>query len=109
MLADSSASMILRVRMSRMPFISEDLKKQTQAVLKRTGLDNIRVHYINGCSSSRIFTPPKEKQSCPGPCDTCGSSTRTNLCLTKTVYTKSNAHTATRFISVKQVELSDPE
>ena len=41
----------------KMPFINEDLKRQTQAVLKRTGLDNIRVHYINGSSSSRIFTP----------------------------------------------------
>ena len=29
-----------------MPFINEDLKKQTQAVLKRTRLDNIRVHYM---------------------------------------------------------------
>ena len=64
------------------PFINEDPKKQTQAVLKSTGLDNIRVHYINGCSSSRILTPPKEKQSFPDPCDTCGSSTRTNQCLT---------------------------
>ena len=69
-----------------MPFINEDLKKQTQAVLKRTRLGNIRVHYINGSSSSRIFTPPKEKQCCPDPCDTCYSSTRTNQCLKKTVY-----------------------
>ena len=46
----------------KMPFINEDLKRQTQAVLKGTGLDNIRVYYINGSSSSRIFTPPKEKQ-----------------------------------------------
>lgn len=66
-----------------MPYINEDLKRQTQAVLKQTGLDNIRVHYINGCSSSRIFTPPKEKQCCPDPCDTCGSSITTNQCLTK--------------------------
>ena len=56
---------------------------QTHAVLKRTGLDNIRVHYINGCSSSKIFTPPKEKQCCPDPWDSCGSSTRTNQCHTK--------------------------
>ena len=67
----------------KMPFINEDLKKQTQAVLKRTGLDNIRVYYMNGSSSSRIFTPPKEKQCCPDPCGTCGSSPRTDQCLTK--------------------------
>ena len=66
-----------------MPYINEDLKRQTQAVLKRTGLDNMRVHYINCCSSSRIFTPPKEKQCCPNPCDTCGSSIRTNQSLKK--------------------------
>ena len=29
--------------------------------------------------------------------------------LQKTVYTKSNAHTATQFISMRQVELLDPE
>ena len=67
----------------KMPFINEDLKRQTQAVLKRTGLDDIKVHYMNGSSSSRIFTPPKEKQCCPDPCGTCGSSPRTDQCLTK--------------------------
>ena len=83
----------------KMPFINEDLKRQTQAVLKRTGLDNIRVHYINGSSSSRIFTPPKEKQCCPDPCDTCGSSTRTNQCLTKNcVYKIKCSHCDTVYI-----------
>ncbi|XP_068736550.1 uncharacterized protein [Montipora capricornis] len=83
----------------KMPFINEDLKRQTQAVLKRTGLDNIRVHYINGSSSSKIFTPPKEKQCCPDPCDTCGSSTRTNQCLTKNcVYKIKCSHCDTVYI-----------
>ena len=83
----------------KMPFINEDLKRQTQAVLKRTGLDNIRVHYINGSSSSRIFTSPKEKQCCPDPCDTCGSSKRCNQCLTKNcVYKIKCSHCDTVYI-----------
>ena len=40
-------------------------------------------NYINGCLSSRIFAPPKEKQCCPDSCDTFSSSSRTNQCLTK--------------------------
>ena len=82
-----------------MLFINEDLKKQTLAVLKRTGLDNIRVHYMNGSSSSRIFTPPKEKQYCPDLCDTCGSSRRTNPCLTKNcVYKIKCSHCDTVYV-----------
>ena len=34
-------------------------------------LRNIRVHYMNGRSSSVLFTPPKEKQSCTSNCETC--------------------------------------
>ena len=80
-----------------MPFFNEDLKKQT--VLKRTGLDNIRVHYINGSSTSGKFTSPKERQCCTDPCNTCGSSTRTNRCLTKNcVYKIKCSHCDTVYI-----------
>lgn len=67
----------------KVPFINEDLKQQTQSIIKRTGLNNIRIHYINGSSSARIFTPPKEKQCCPNDCDTCTSTRTTNRCLAK--------------------------
>ena len=46
----------------QLAFINEDFKNQTQAVLKRTGLDKIIVHYIDGCSSLRILTPPPPKK-----------------------------------------------
>ncbi|XP_068691180.1 uncharacterized protein [Montipora foliosa] len=83
----------------KMPFINDDIKRQTQAVSRWTGQDNIRVHYINGSSSSRIFTPSKEKQCCPDPCATCGSSTRSNQCLTKNcVYKIKCSHCDTVYI-----------
>jgi len=67
----------------KVPFINEDLKQQTQSIIKRTGLNYIRIHYIGGSSSARIFTPSKEKQCCPDNCDTCSFSRTTNRCLTK--------------------------
>ena len=67
----------------KVPYINEDLKRQTQDVIKRTGLNNIRVIYMNGRSSASIFTPPKEKQQCPDNCDTCSTALVNNRCLTK--------------------------
>lgn len=66
----------------KVPFVNKDLKHQVQAVIKRTGLRNISVYYMNGQSSSAIFTPPKEKQSCPPNCETCTCSVKRNKCLT---------------------------
>ena len=35
------------------------------------GLENIRLHFDNGPSISKIFAPRKEKLSFPDNCDTC--------------------------------------
>ena len=45
----------------KMPFINEDLKRQTQAVIQRTGISNIRVYYVNGRTSASVFKAPKDK------------------------------------------------
>ena len=37
----------------KVPFINEDLKQQTKAVIKRSGIQNIKVHYITGRPLSR--------------------------------------------------------
>ena len=67
---------------------AKDLKYQVQAVIKRTGLRNISVYYMNGRSSSAIFTPPKEKQSCPTNCETSTCLVKPNKCLTKHAVSK---------------------
>ena len=67
----------------KMPFINEDLKRQTQAVIKRTGISNIRVYYVNGRTSASVFKAPKDKQLCPDNCDTCSAAKVAKRCLVK--------------------------
>ena len=67
----------------KMPFINEDLKRQTQAVIKRTGISNIRVYYVNGRTSAIVFKAPKDKQRCPDNCDTCSAAKVAKRCLVK--------------------------
>ena len=51
-------------------FINEELKRRALSIVRRTGLENIRLHFDNGPSLSKIFAPRKEKLSCPDNCDT---------------------------------------
>ena len=67
----------------KMPFINEDLKRQTQAVIKRTGISDTRVYCVNGRSSASVFQAPKDKQRCPDNCDTCSAAKVANRCLAK--------------------------
>ena len=67
----------------KVPFINEVLKQQTQAVIKRSGIQNIKVHYMTGRPLSSIFRPPKEQQKCPEACETCTSAKKVNKCLSK--------------------------
>ena len=67
----------------KVPFINEEYKRRTQAVIHRTGIDNIKIHYINGRRSARIFAPPKERQECSPNCITCSNAEKENCCLLK--------------------------
>ena len=67
----------------KVPFINEVLKQRTQAVIKRSGIQNIKVHYMTGRPLSSIFRPPKEQQKCPEACETCTSAKKVNKCLSK--------------------------
>ena len=67
----------------KVSFINEDLKQQTQAVIKRSGIQNIKVHYMTGRPLSSIIRPPKEQQKCPETCETCISAMKVNKCLSK--------------------------
>ena len=61
-------------------FINEDLKQQTQAVIKRSGIQNIKAHYMTGRPLLSIFRPPKEQQKCPESRETCISAKKVNKC-----------------------------
>ena len=67
----------------KVPFINDVLKQQTQAVIKRSGIQNIKVHYMTGRPLSSIFRPSKEQQKCPEACETCTSAKKVNKCLSK--------------------------
>ena len=75
---------------NKMPFINEDLIRQTQAVIKRTGIRNIRVYYVNGRSSASVFKAPRDRQLCSDNCNTCSGAKVTNRCLAKNCVYKIN-------------------
>ena len=69
----------------KLPFISEEFKRRALSVVRRSGIDNVRIHFMNGKPSSRVFAPPKEKANCPPQCELCTLATRPNLCRKKNV------------------------
>ena len=67
--------------------INEELKRRALSIVRRTGLENIRLHFDKGPSLSKIFAPRKEKLSCSDNCDTCKLAIKANLCKIKnTIY-----------------------
>lgn len=71
----------------KLPFINEDFRRRALAVVRRSGIKNVRIHFMNGQPLSRTFVPSKEKQNCPKDCCTCKLSLKLNRCLVKhTVY-----------------------
>lgn len=69
----------------KLPFINEELKRRALDVIRRSGLSNIKVHFMNGKPSSIVFAPPREKLNCSDKCETCKSAIKPNRCLTKNV------------------------
>ena len=83
----------------KLPFINEELKRRALAVIRRSGINGIRVHFMNGQPSSRVFAPPKEKQNCPVNCETCTLALKENRCSTKhSVYRIACSHCQTVYI-----------
>lgn len=69
----------------KLPFISEEIKRRALQVVRRSGIDNVRVHFINGRPSSRVFGPPRERIQCSETCVTCKSALQPNRCQQKNV------------------------
>jgi hypothetical protein len=69
----------------KLPYINEEFKRRSLAVVRRSGLNNIKIHFLNGKSSSQRFAQRKETMSCPNNCETCKSGKNPNRCHNKNV------------------------
>jgi hypothetical protein len=69
----------------KLPYINEEFKRRSLAVVRRSGLNNIKIHFLNGKSSSQRFVPRKETMNCSNNCETCKSGKKTNRCHNKNV------------------------
>ena len=69
----------------KLPFINEDFKRRACSVIRRSGIDQIKVHFMTGRPSSQVFAPTRERLNCPDNCETCKSATRPNQCFLKNV------------------------
>ena len=67
-----------KVLYSKISFVNEDLKRRALTVIRRSGIDNVRITFMNGKPSSRVFAPRKERLECPQSCQTCKSAKRSN-------------------------------
>ena len=52
----------------KIPFVNEDLKRRALAIIRRSGIDNVRLTFVNGKPSWRVFAPSKERLECPQSC-----------------------------------------
>lgn len=69
----------------KLPYINEDSKRRALAVIRRSGLNNIKIHFLNGKSSSQRFAPRKETMNCSEKCETCKLGKKPNRCHNKNV------------------------
>ena len=69
----------------KIPYVNEQLKRRALSVIRRSGISNIKTHFMNGRPSSKVFAPSREKLNCPDHCETCNLVLKTNCCLTKYV------------------------
>ena len=72
----------------KLPFINEEFKRRALAVVKRSGIDNVRIQFMNGKSSRRAFAPPRDRTHCPKACETCKCTNKVDRCLNKNVVYK---------------------
>ena len=69
----------------KLPNINEEFKRRSLSVIRRSGIDSVRIHFLNGRSSSQRFAPRKETMSCSEKCETCKLGTKPNRCNNKNV------------------------
>ena len=66
-------------------FVKAVIRRTLSSVTHRSGIDNIKIHFMNGRPSSRVFAPLREKPNCSDDCETCKLAIKPNHCLTKKI------------------------
>ena len=69
----------------KLPYINEDYKRRATSVIRHSGIDNVKVSFVNGKPLSQVFSAPKGQMNCPNKCETCKSAKKSNQCLKKNV------------------------
>jgi hypothetical protein len=80
----------------KLPFINEEFKRRALSAVKRSGIDNVRIQFMNGKSSRRVFAPPRERTHCPKACETCKCTIKAIDVSTRII--KLSAHSARHYI-----------
>ena len=68
----------------KLSLINEEFKRRACSVMRRQGIDNIKIYFMTGKSCFRVFAPLREKLNCLD-CETCKLAIEPNRCLTKNV------------------------
>ena len=87
----------------KLPYINEEFKRRSLAVVHRSGLNNIKIHFLNGKSSSQRFAPRKEQRIALIIARPANRGKNQIVATIKTLYTKLNAGIVIKFILVKLV------
>jgi hypothetical protein len=69
----------------KLPYINEELKRRALSVMRISGINNVKINFMNGRPSSRVFSLPRDRESCREDCETCKSAIKPKQCLTKNV------------------------
>ena len=55
------------------------------AIVRRSGIKNVKICFLNGKPLSKVFSAPKDRMNCPEECETCKSAKDLNNCFKKNV------------------------
>ena len=69
----------------KLPYINEDYKRRAMAIVRRSGIKNVKICFLNGKPLSKVFSAPKDRMNCPEECKTCKSAKDLNNCFKKNV------------------------
>ena len=83
----------------KLPYINEDYKRRAMAIVRRSGIKNVKICFLNGKPLSKVFSAPKDRMNCPEECKTCKSAKDLNNCFKKNVvYEKCCSHCGSLYV-----------
>ena len=55
----------------KLPYINEEYKRRATSVIRPSGINNVKAHFVNGKPLSEVFLAPKRQISNSSECETC--------------------------------------